>query len=388
VSLNTNSKKRLWLVYLSGFLLAAHFALISYVNSSLLEQFVGISTLNALYMIGSSLNIILLLLAPFLLHRYGNIFAFMFFIILEILVIFGMGFLTSAQLIIPLFIIQLAIGSVLYFWLDLCLEQETRSENTTGNKRGGLLTFSNMAWVVSPLALTFLISQNNFSRVYFLAGLVLIILLPVVGFSFKNTNGVNASKIKIFSGFKLLWREKDQFRIALVQFIINFFYSWMVIYLPLLLSKEIGFGWDKIGLMFTIMLLPFLLFQWPAGFLADKKIGEKEILVAGILIMSGATFLIPTLSSPVFWIWAVVLFTTRIGASLAEVASETYFFKHVKEKDVSEISVFRMVRSFSYVFAPLIALPIVYFFSYSISFYFLAFFTLLGLFFIPKVDTK
>jgi len=375
-------------VYLAGFLLAAHFALISYVNSSLLGQFVGIGTLSALYIAGSLLDIFLLFLAPFLLRRYGSILSFLFFIALETLVIFGMGFLTSARLIIFLFIIQLALASVLYFWIDLCLEQETRAENTTGNKRGGLLTFSNIAWVISPLALTFLISQNNFSRVYFSAGLVLIILLPIVGFSFKNIKKVSAAKTEIFSGFKLLWREKDQFRIAFVQFVLNFFYSWMVIYMPLLLSKEMGFGWDKIGVMFTIMLLPFLLFQWPAGFLADKKFGEREILIGGLIIMSVATFFIPIISVPVFWVWAAVLFATRIGASLVEVASESYFFKHVKEKDVSEISVFRMVRSFSYVLAPLIALPIVYFFSYSASFYFLAFFTLLGLFFIPKKDTK
>ncbi len=381
------SSKRLRLVYLVGFLLAVHFALISYVNSSFIEKFVGIGTLSVLYIVGSLLDISLLFLAPFLLRRFGKTLSFLFFIALEIVAVLGMGFLNSAQLIIFLFIVQLAIGSVLYFWLDLCLEQETKAENTTGNKRGGLLTFSNMAWVISPLALAFLISQNDFSRVYFLAGLVLIILLPVVGFSFKNIKKADVVKTKIFSGFKLLWRKKDQFRIACIQFVLNFFYAWMVIFLPLLLNKEMGFGWDKIGVMFTIMLLPFLLFQWPAGFLADKKTGEKEILTFGFLIMAAATFIIPLLSTPVFWIWAAVLFATRIGASLVEIASESYFFKHVREKDAGEISVFRMVRSLSYVLAPLIALPIVYFFSYSFSFYFLAFFVLIGLFFIPKKDT-
>lgn len=383
-----NSGKRLWLVYLGGFLMAMHFALISYVNSSLLSQFVGNNTLSILYILGSLLAVASLLLALFLLRHYGNISAFLFFIALEILAIWGMGISTTAWVVVFLFIIQLALGSALYFWLDLCLEQETRTENTTGNKRGGLLTFSNLAWVISPLALTFLIGQNDFGRVYILAGLVLVILFFVVIFSFKNIKKISPVNTKIFSGFKLLWKEKDQLRIALVQFVLNFFYAWMVIFMPLLLNKEMGFGWDKIGLMFTIMLLPFLLFQWPAGFLADKKTGEKEILTIGFIIMAVATFLIPIISAPIFWIWAVVLFVTRIGASLVEIASESYFFKHVKEKDVGEISVFRMVRSFSYVLAPLIAIPVIYFSSYSTSFYFLAIFTLLGLLFIPKIDTR
>lgn len=136
------------------------------------------------------------------------------------------------------------------------------------------------------------------------------------------------------------------------------------------------------------MLLPFLLFELPAGILSDKKIGEKEILVVGFVIMSVSTFIIPTLSAPIFWIWTVILFATRIGAALVEISSESYFFKHVKEEDTGLISLFRMTRPLSYVIAPLFALPVIYFFSYSTSFYFLALFVLLGLFFIPKVDTK
>jgi MFS family permease len=162
----------------------------------------------------------------------------------------------------------------------------------------------------------------------------------------------------------------------------------MIIYLPLLLSSEIGFGWDKIGVMFTIMLLPFLIFELPAGLLGDKKFGEKEILVLGFLIMFFATLVIPTISSPIFWLWALVLFGTRIGASLVEISSESYFFKHVKETDVGPISLFRMARPLSFILAPLIAIPVISFFSYSSSFYFLAFFTLLGLLFTPKVDTR
>ena len=104
--------------------------------------------------------------------------------------------------------------------------------------------------------------------------------------------------------------------------------------------------------------------------------------------MSLSTFIIPFLQSPIFWIWATVLFITRIGASLVEISSESYFFKHVKEEDTGLISLFRMARPLSFILAPLVAIPVVYFFSYSTSFYFLALLTLSGLLFIPKVDTK
>lgn len=388
MSINISSKKRLQLIYFGGFLSTVHIASIAYINSSFIKESIGSSALNILYIIGSVLSIILLSLAPLWTRKYGSIRIFLFFIALEILAVFSIASINTKILIIPMLLIYIAVGSVIYFFLDINLEQETKIESTTGNKRGILLTASNIAWVLSPLAFAFLITQNNFQKIYLLSGIALIPLFVIVGVFFKDTRKAPTIASNIFSVMRLLFTGGDKTRIIAVQFILNFFYSWMVIYLPLLLNKEIGFTWDKIGFIFTIMLLPFIIFELPAGILSDKKIGEKEILIVGLIIMFSATLIIPNLVAPLFLIWASVLFITRIGASLVEISSETYFFKHVKEDDTGFISLFRMVRPLSYIIAPIFALPIVHFFSYSASFYFLAFFTILGLFFIPKVDTK
>jgi MFS family permease len=383
-----NPNKKLGLVYLSGFLLAVHFASVSYINSSLLKQFVGDNTLSFLYILGSLFGVFFLLLAPFLLRKYGSIFVFLFFVTLEILAVFGMGSIGLASLVVLFFIIHLSADSILYLCLDVNLEQEIKTEGQTGSKRGISLTVSNIAWVLSPLALVFLVNQNSFNKVYFLSGLALIPLFLIVILFFKNTKKADTVTSNIPLAVRSLWKGGDRARIIGVQFILNFFYSWMVIYLPLLLSKEIGFGWDKIGLIFVIMLLPFVLFELPAGFLADKKFGEKEFLIIGLVLMSLATAVIPMLQSKVFIAWALLLFITRVGASIVEASSESYFFKHVKEEDTGLISLFRMTRPLAYVLSPLFALPIIFLSSYSTSFYFLAGFVLLGLFFVPKVDTR
>jgi hypothetical protein len=312
----------------------------------------------------------------------------LFFTLFEIIAVFGMGSLKAAFLVTILFLIHQAAESMLYFCLDINLEQETKIEGVTGSKRGMFLTIQNVAWVISPLAISTLVTAGHFSKVYFLSGAALIPLFLIAAFLFKGTKRTTNATSNILAILGSLSGKRDQVKIIGVQFILNFFYSWMIIYLPLLLSSEIGFGWDKIGVMFTIMLLPFLIFELPAGLLGDKKFGEKEILVLGFLIMFFATLVIPTISSPIFWLWALVLFGTRIGASLVEISSESYFFKHVKETDVGPISLFRMARPLSFILAPLIAIPVISFFSYSSSFYFLAFFTLLGLLFTPKVDTR
>lgn len=376
------------LIYLGGFFLAAHYALVVYVNSSLLKQFVDDRALSILFILGSLFSIVSLIFAPFFLRIFGNIFTLLCFLILEIVAVIGIGSTKVTMLVLGLFVLHQAAESILYFCLDIQLEEETSKENTTGRNRGLFFTMQNIAWVVSPLTVSFLVVGNNFQNAYILSGIFLVPLFILMLMFFKNTKALIRPKSNILDGLKTIWRGNDTARIFGIQFILNFFYAWMLIYMPLVLNLEIGFGWDKIGILFTIMLLPFLLFELPVGYLADKKFGEREILVIGICIMTLATFFIPFLNSPNFILWAVVLFATRIGASLVEIAGETYFFKHIKSTDSGIISLFRMVRPLSLVVVPIIALPVLSYLNYSSSFAFLALFVSLGLFFIPKVDTR
>lgn len=380
--------KDLWRIYLSGFFLALHYATVVYVNSSLLTKFFLDSTINTLYIVGSILGLILLSLAPFLVKKYNRNLVFAFFISLEIFAVFGLGKLNTALFVAYLFLMHQAAEFVLAFCLDLNLEEQTGVESTTGRKRGAYITIQNIAWVLSPFIVSLLITASDYSRVYFLSSLSLLPLLILAFFYKSKTKKSTSDQSNLIKTVKFLAKHKDHAKIIGSQFILNFFYSWMVIYMPLLLSKEMGFEWKEMGLLFTIMLLPFLLFELPAGIIGDKKTGEKEIMIFGFLTMFFSTLLIPNLNLPIFWLWALVLFVTRIGASLVEISTESYFFKHVKVGDGSLISIFRMMRPFSFIIAPLLAIPVVSFFSYSISFYFLSFFTLLGLLFIPKVDTR
>lgn len=54
-------------------------------------------------------------------------------------------------------------------------------------------------------------------------------------------------------------------------------------------------------------------------------------------------------------VWAAVLFGTRIGASFIEIASESYFFKHIDKSDTNILSVYRNTQPLAYVLGPLCA---------------------------------
>jgi predicted MFS family arabinose efflux permease len=163
----------------------------------------------------------------------------------------------------------------------------------------------------------------------------------------------------------------------------------MVIYTPLYLHDYIGFGWQDIGIMFSIMLLPFLLLEGPLGRIADKWLGEKEFLAAGFVITAVATALIAFLREPSFILWTSVLFATRVGASMIEVMIETYFFKKISAGDADVVAFFRAVRPAAYVVAPAFAALLLSLISLSRLFIALAIIVLAGLAFtIPLKDTK
>lgn len=379
-----NAKSGLGAIYLAGFLFAVHLASISYLNSSFIKNFSSDKVLNILYIVGSIASIVFLLLAPYFSAKYGSKKILIYFATIKTLATLGLAYFASPAAVLPIFVLNISIDSIIYFLLDINLEKETRLENTTGRKRSAFLTIQNAAWVLSPLSLIFLTNQQSFYQVYIFSGITLLLFVILTGKFFSNIKS-EPQKIRLF---KTGHMSSDEKRIIGVQFILNFFYAWMVIYLPLILNTEMGFSWPEIGLLFPIMLLPFLLFEIPTGFLSDKKFGEREILALGFVIMVASTFMIPSLKTGAFWVWALVLFLTRTGASLVEASSESYFFKQVKKEDSDTISLFRMVRPVAYILAPLLAIPVLYFLSYSLSFYFLAFVTFLGLFFIPKVDTR
>jgi MFS family permease len=102
------------------------------------------------------------------------------------------------------------------------------------------------------------------------------------------------------------------------------------------------------------MLLPFIFVQFPLGEYSDK-IGERKILMFGFFITSVATISLFFIHKPILWIWALLLFVTRIGAASIEVMSDSYFFKHIKSENEEFIGIYRSANPISYIIGPLIA---------------------------------
>jgi predicted MFS family arabinose efflux permease len=128
----------------------------------------------------------------------------------------------------------------------------------------------------------------------------------------------------------------------------------MVIYTPLYLANEAGFDWDAIGLILFVGLMAYVFLEYPVGIIADRYLGEKEMMLGGFLLMAVSTASFTFLAGAPVLLWMLAMFLTRAGASLVEATTESYFFKHTDGTDANIIGFFRITRPLSYVFGALL----------------------------------
>ncbi|MFH0845807.1 MAG: MFS transporter [Patescibacteria group bacterium] len=376
-------------IYLLAFVLSLQMAIPAYINSSFIEaKFASTNLISILYTLGSIVTILSLFYLTKTLKRIGNTRLTLALFIINGLSFGLLTFSNQSNLIILAFIALLVLGNLIYFNLDIFLEKQTLNDNT-GGIRGKYMTTINLAWLISPIIAGFILEDNNYRNVYFISLLLTVPFLILLGWGFYDFKDPQYEEINFTATFKRLKKKKDIFNIFILRTYLSFFYSWMVIYTPIYLHQNIGLDWSQIGIIFTIMLLPFVLLEIPVGKIADKFLGEKEIMNVGIVILSLATILLSIISVKTLWVWGLVLFLTRVGASLLEITAESYFFKQIDAGDSNIISFFRMSTPLAYLLGPLSASLVLVFVDFQFIFLVLGIICLTALKFgLEIVDTK
>src|SRR3989338_3894971 len=341
--MNPDSEKKqssIFVIYLLGFLFTLHAALPSYVTSTFLARFTSENLVGIMYTLSALLTIAVFTVVPHILRRFGNYKTIMGLLILDLLSVLGLTFVQNEFLISVFFITGFVAIAIIGFNIDIFLESFSR-DATTGKIRGTFLSTANTAWIVAPLVGGIILTDGDYWKI-FLATAILI--LPILFFVHNNLKKFKDPEYKIIplkNTAGEIARNKDIRDIFIVGFLLQFFYSWMVIYTPIYLYTHIGFSWREIGIIFSIMLLPFVLTEAPLGKLADRKWGEKEVMSVGFIVMALATGLIAFVETKNLALWAILLFITRIGAAMVEIISETYFFKKVPSSKADVIGFFR-----------------------------------------------
>lgn len=348
--------KGLMAIYSTILLLVFHSFLVLYINSSYIGQFINNESVGSIYLIAAALTALIFLFISYVLRSVGNYKITIFVLVLNFIAVLGMTIADSLKTAIPLFVIHLTVLPLILFNLDVFLEEIIgNNESSTGSKRGLLLALSSFIGAISPLLSGFLIESGGFSLAYFISAVTLFPVFMILIFHFRHFQDPLYSEIRAFSALRSFWANQNIRFVFFAQLLLQIFFCIMVVYTPLYLLTKIGFSWSSIGIIIFAGQLAYVFFEYPIGYLADVHFGEKEMMAGGFLILAITTSWLAAINVLVLLPWIIAMFMTRIGASLIEVTTESYFFKHMNSSDAQIISFFRLTRPFSIIIGAIIA---------------------------------
>jgi MFS family permease len=385
-------KKILRILYGSMFFFSFHIYIFLYIQSTFISKYVSEGYLSLIYGTSAILSLATLFFIPKIFGFISDRRLTLILIGIEAILCITLAYSGSAYLTIFAFIIQQALIPVLAFALDVLIEDFSRNKDI-GLVRGLSFTAANIALVLSPILAGYIGTRFGFGTIFSLSIIFLVPLFMLILSLYKNmheptyhTQSVIETIRKVYRDYSV--RSRDIQLIFMTNLLLQVFFTWIVIYSPLYLLHQ-GFNWNQIGIIFSIMLLPFLFFELPLGEIADRWLGEKEILAIGFIILGVSTAALAFIHSSSLIIWATALFMTRVGASFVEIMSETYFFKQIHKNDAPIISLFRFTRPISLLIAPIAAAVTILVTGETAAFLVLGLLMLFGLRFVyPLVDTR
>ncbi len=377
-------------LYAGNLLYGFQFFLTNNIHSSFLEGFVGTQYVGFIFAFAAILGLIAYYYIGPVLRYFGNHRLVVFLATTQVFVLLGLATASAIWLIIPLYALVSLNSLLMVYCMDIFLESYAEGEDDTGSVRGLFLTVMTIAAVLSPLLLALILGDGEeYTRVYFLASLFLIPFTFILGYATQNFRDPPYRPLYLRDTVGELWKNHNLRRIFCAQFLLRLFFSWSVIYTPLLLVQELGFTWEDFGIILAIALTAYVIFEYPAGWIADNFIGEKELLMTGIGIIALTLMLIPSFTAMPLLAWAALLFINRVGASFVEVTTESYFFKLVNGSDTNLISIFRMLRPLAFLAGSVSASVALFVVSLPTLFLLFGAFMLVGLLIVlPLQDTR
>jgi MFS family permease len=174
----------------------------------------------------------------------------------------------------------------------------------------------------------------------------------------RRKGGVTKSLRVIVCDDKVFLREVSEFKklglagAAIVGFTVLFtLYDGIVWALEPLLYQQIGVGSASGGLILAAFVVPLIVFEAPAGYLADK-VGKKAVLAAGLLT-GGVFSAFFSMSQTALGLIAYA-FAATTGLALAWPALEGILAEHTRKTEAGEfVGVWITAKDLGYVLGPL-----------------------------------
>lgn len=319
---------------------------------------------------GSALGAVALFpFLPRIVERYGAQQIALVLALVEMVVLFALAAAPGAIAGILLMAATIVMQPFFAYELDLLLEATIADAGTTGEVRALFRTAWSVAGLAAPLLLGALLADSDsYGRVFIAAAAVLVPIIVLFALR-RLPRGPAPHPTHMRNTLACILHNRDLAAVTFANLLLYLFYIWMPLYTPVYLHTILGISWGTLGWMFSLMLIPYVLIEYPAGWIADRYLGDKELMLAGFLIAGGATAALALLTpaTPLVVI-LIILVASRVGAALIEAMVEAHFFRRVSKRDINSVSVFRGVWPLSYIIGPVIGSLILVFSTYHLFF--------------------
>jgi MFS family permease len=343
-------KKIVTALYIASIFFALHYALVLYLSSSYLSQYFDLSFVGIVYIVAAQCS----LFVTFSISRIYRVLSNYKVLLCSTIALFFVllllgGYVTPSKVFI-LFII------IIFTSLNISLAEITKRKDS-GSVHGVYFTVLNTGVLVAAYLSGVIFNIASYSGIYLFSALLLIPVMYLTYRYFHSIEEPEYPKVSLRSSAMSIWKRRDLRSIVYIQFVLESLFAVMVVYMTPYLANTQGIDPSNVlRYIMPIALLPFVIFPYELGILADKKYGEKEILLTGLTFATIFTILIPFVSSSSLVIWAIILFATRVGASFIEEMASTYFYKKVKPSEVGIIAFFTVgARAIALTVVPAIA---------------------------------
>lgn len=368
-------KKLLTIVYLSTTFYAAHNFITYFIFSDYLNQYFNKLSLSLIFVLAASSSILISNFFGDFLKRYTNyktlisviliqIISTVFLIFSKYLNIYLLGLLAAMHIV---------LSTLIWVSINIFTEEFSDHENV-GSIRGTVLTLYNLQAIIAPFIAAQFFSIIGYAGIFILSATTLIPLLFITKKFFSHIKEPKYKHINLISSFKMVYKNRDIRGVIASSFALNSFYGAVNIYLILYLTKIINIPTILyIGVITPISVLPFILIPYKLGKYSDEIFGEKKAMLFGIFLMSSVlvSIYLFNINNPSIFIWVIVLFTARMGATIAETENYAYFYKKIDGRSAGLIALFQNMQNIGFLFASILGAILIGYYNLNITLIFL-----------------
>ena len=420
--ISPTKKKLLIIGFALTFLYALQLSIPLYTLARFLSIYFDNNQIVYVYLITAVIGMYIINLYNKFLSRYHNFGTASTIILVNIISLLIMAFVNNGIIIGFYSVVYMTMNSLLAVSTNLYI-QEFSEHHDVGMVRGINLILTATALIcglyISKVLLLLNISiphvHTIYGILYIATAILLIPMLLLINHYFKNIEEPRYRGGHMWRVLSQLHRNKDLYGVFIANLALQVFITIMIVYF---VNYLIDYGnvllSDYVGVLMPVALLPFILLPYAIGSLSDRKYGEKEFMIWGLVIMSVTVFCIPiithynnismvelnnfikSINEPlinfdsntvpvsfknlisnngnqslivnmqdvvyrkILLAWAMLLVVGRIGSSVLETASTSYFYKKISKKDSDIISLFNNSSSLAMAIAGVLAMIAIY----------------------------